>query len=270
MLWTVAALCAAMLLGVLLVVPETHPADVRRASGATVRDGVRTVLRTPRVPGSARGVRTELRRDDGLHLVLAVRLPERRRAPRDRLRDRLRRERRRPDRPRLGGQPPRRPLAAADHGAYRRRCPAPRHAGVPGLALADAPAWLLPIPIFVAVASNGAIMGNSAALAMAEVRPVAGTGSAVLGFAQFGLGAVVAPLVGLGGEASAVVPALVMTVSSSSASVSRTVCAAGSSSPSSGRRERRPRRRRRRRTAAAAARRRPARCRGEGASGRPR
>ena len=69
---------------------------------------------------------------------------------------------------------------------------------------------LLPVPIFVAVASNGAIMGNSAALAMAEVRPVAGTGSAVLGFAQFALGAVVAPLVGLGGETSAVVPALVM------------------------------------------------------------
>ena len=82
------------------------------------------------------------------------------------------------------------------------------------LALADVPAWLLPVPIFVAVASNGAIMGNSAALAMAEVRPVAGTGSAVLGFAQFGLGALVAPLVGLGGESSAVVPALVMTVSS--------------------------------------------------------
>jgi DHA1 family bicyclomycin/chloramphenicol resistance-like MFS transporter len=82
------------------------------------------------------------------------------------------------------------------------------------LALVDVPAWLLPVPIFVAVASNGAIMGNSAALAMAEVRPVAGTGSAVLGFAQFGLGALVAPLVGLGGEASAVVPALVMTVSS--------------------------------------------------------
>ena len=53
------------------------------------------------------------------------------------------------------------------------------------LALADVPAWLLPVPIFVAVASNGAIMGNSAALAMAEVRPVAGTGSAVLGFSQF-------------------------------------------------------------------------------------
>jgi DHA1 family bicyclomycin/chloramphenicol resistance-like MFS transporter len=36
----------------------------------------------------------------------------------------------------------------------------------------------------------------------------------VLGFAQFGLGAIVAPLVGLGGEASAVVPALVMSCAS--------------------------------------------------------
>ena len=54
-------------------------------------------------------------------------------------------------------------------------------------------------------------MGNAAALAMTQVRAVAGTGSAVLGFAQFGLGALVAPLVGLGGESSAVVPALVMT-----------------------------------------------------------
>jgi DHA1 family bicyclomycin/chloramphenicol resistance-like MFS transporter len=78
------------------------------------------------------------------------------------------------------------------------------------LALAGAPAWLLPVPIFVAVTSNGAIMGNSAALAMDEVREVAGAGSAVLGFSQFALGALVSPLVGLGGESSAVVPAVVM------------------------------------------------------------
>ena len=65
-------------------------------------------------------------------------------------------------------------------------------------------------PIFVAVASNGGIMGNSAALAMSQVREVAGTGSAVLGFSQFALGALVSPLVGLGGEDSAVVPAIVM------------------------------------------------------------
>jgi MFS transporter, DHA1 family, multidrug resistance protein len=79
-----------------------------------------------------------------------------------------------------------------------------------GLAAAGAPSWLLPVPIFLAVMSNGGIMGNAAALAMSQVRPVAGAGSAVLGFSQFALGAVVSPLVGLGGEDSAVVPALVM------------------------------------------------------------
>jgi MFS transporter, DHA1 family, multidrug resistance protein len=57
-------------------------------------------------------------------------------------------------------------------------------------------------------------MGNAVGLAMSEVREVAGSGSAVLGFSQFALGALVSPLVGLGGEHSAVVPALVMTVAS--------------------------------------------------------
>jgi MFS transporter, DHA1 family, multidrug resistance protein len=78
------------------------------------------------------------------------------------------------------------------------------------LAATEAPTWLLPLPIFVAVASNGGVMGNAAALAMSQVREVAGTGSAVLGFCQFSLGAVVSPLVGLGGEQSALVPAVVM------------------------------------------------------------
>jgi DHA1 family bicyclomycin/chloramphenicol resistance-like MFS transporter len=80
------------------------------------------------------------------------------------------------------------------------------------LALTDAPTWLYAVAIFVAIVCNGAIMGSSAALAMAQVRDVAGSGSAVLGFTQFTLGALVAPLVGLGGEDSAVVPALVMAV----------------------------------------------------------
>ncbi|GAA4369201.1 multidrug effflux MFS transporter [Nocardioides caricicola] len=82
------------------------------------------------------------------------------------------------------------------------------------LALVEAPTWLLPVPIFVAVAMNGGVMGNSAAAAMSQVREVAGTGSAVLGCTQFTLGALVSPLVGLGGEHSAVVPALVMTTAS--------------------------------------------------------
>jgi DHA1 family bicyclomycin/chloramphenicol resistance-like MFS transporter len=82
------------------------------------------------------------------------------------------------------------------------------------LAAVDAPSWLLPVPIFVAVTTNGGVMGNSAALAMSQVRVVAGTGSAVLGFSQFALGALVSPLVGLGGEDSAVVPAVVMATAS--------------------------------------------------------
>ncbi|WP_328471151.1 multidrug effflux MFS transporter [Actinoplanes sp. NBC_00393] len=82
------------------------------------------------------------------------------------------------------------------------------------LALAEAPVWTYLVVIFAAVTANGGIMGNSAALAMEPVRAVAGTGSAVLGFSQFALGAVVSPLVGLGGASSAVVPALVMAVSS--------------------------------------------------------
>jgi MFS transporter, DHA1 family, multidrug resistance protein len=83
-----------------------------------------------------------------------------------------------------------------------------------GLAATGAPAWLLPPSIFVAVSCNGGVMGNAAALAMSQVREVAGTGSAVLGCTQFTLGAVVSPLVGLGGEHSALVPALVMAVTS--------------------------------------------------------
>jgi DHA1 family bicyclomycin/chloramphenicol resistance-like MFS transporter len=78
------------------------------------------------------------------------------------------------------------------------------------LAAAGAPAWTYLVAIWVAVTSNGAIMGNTAALAMSQVREVAGTGSAVLGFSQFALGALVSPLVGLGGEQSALAPAVVM------------------------------------------------------------
>ncbi|GGN92604.1 Bcr/CflA family drug resistance efflux transporter [Actinoplanes lobatus] len=87
-------------------------------------------------------------------------------------------------------------------------------AGFAALAIGGAPVWTYPVMIFVAVAANGGIMGNTAALAMEPVRAVAGTGSAVLGFGQFAVGALVSPLVGLGGSGSAVVPALVMAGSS--------------------------------------------------------
>ncbi len=63
--------------------------------------------------------------------------------------------------------------------------------------------WPTLICAFGVLGSMGFVLGNCAALAIDQVRHVAGTGSAVLGASQFGLGAVVAPVVELGGGHSA-------------------------------------------------------------------
>ncbi len=76
--------------------------------------------------------------------------------------------------------------------------------------LTGAPAWLMMIPIFVAVACQGLILGNATALALSAVPRAAGSGSAGLGALQFGLGAAVSPLVSLGGEHTALPLAIVM------------------------------------------------------------
>ncbi|MEU7719259.1 multidrug effflux MFS transporter [Streptomyces tibetensis] len=55
----------------------------------------------------------------------------------------------------------------------------------------------------VVCAGLGLVVGNAAALAIGRVPTAAGTGSALLGTAQNALGAVVAPLVGLGGSDTA-------------------------------------------------------------------
>lgn len=60
------------------------------------------------------------------------------------------------------------------------------------------------------MASLGLIVANAMALATAEVRYAAGTGSAVLGCLQYALGAGASPLVGLAGEHSAVPMGLAM------------------------------------------------------------
>ncbi|MGW6693250.1 multidrug effflux MFS transporter [Rhodococcus sp. NPDC054953] len=57
------------------------------------------------------------------------------------------------------------------------------------------PAAVLPL-LFVVTTAIGFIMGNATALGQAEVPDAAGTGSAVMGAGQFGLAALVAPLVG--------------------------------------------------------------------------
>ncbi|MFC6041948.1 multidrug effflux MFS transporter [Nocardioides hankookensis] len=214
LLWVVAGLCAAVLVGVVLVLPETHPPTARTAGATSYADGLRAVARSrgywPPVAvlalsfammmayisaspfvyqdvvglsavayGVAFGV-------NAVGLISAgwvsARLVER--------------------------FEPRRIVGA---------CIGVQVAATLGfvmLAAVGAPTWLLPVPIFVAVTTNGGVMGNSAAAAMSHVREVAGSGSAVLGFSQFTLGAVVSPLVGLGGEDSALVPAIVMATAS--------------------------------------------------------
>lgn len=71
--------------------------------------------------------------------------------------------------------------------------------------------------LFLAVSCFGFLMANATALALDAVREAAGTGSALIGSVQFGLGALVAPLVGLAGEDTAVPMAVAMFVSCAAA-----------------------------------------------------
>jgi DHA1 family bicyclomycin/chloramphenicol resistance-like MFS transporter len=66
------------------------------------------------------------------------------------------------------------------------------------------------VALFAVVASVGLVMPNSTALALQDHARVAGSGSALLGLAQFIVGAAVAPLVGLGGARSALPMAVVI------------------------------------------------------------
>ncbi|MFD5092373.1 multidrug effflux MFS transporter [Amycolatopsis thailandensis] len=71
---------------------------------------------------------------------------------------------------------------------------------------------LLPVPIFFAVSALGFILGPATAIALDAVPGAAGTGSAVLGATQFGLAAVVSPLVSVGDGHSAVPMAITIAV----------------------------------------------------------
>jgi len=85
-------------------------------------------------------------------------------------------------------------------------------------------AVILPL-LFVAVSAVGMTMGNATALAQAQVPKAAGTGSAVIGASQFGLAAVVSPLVGLGGEGTGIPMAVSIVVCSGLALTAITVLA---------------------------------------------
>ena len=68
------------------------------------------------------------------------------------------------------------------------------------LCLVDAPALSPMLPLLIMVGALGLVMGNTTALALDAVPQASGSASAFLGFLQFGLAGVVAPLVGLGGD----------------------------------------------------------------------
>jgi len=70
--------------------------------------------------------------------------------------------------------------------------------------------WPLLITLFCVVSANGLALPNGVAAAMAGQPEALGSASALIGLTQFGLGAALAPLVGLGGSADALPMGIVM------------------------------------------------------------
>jgi DHA1 family bicyclomycin/chloramphenicol resistance-like MFS transporter len=70
--------------------------------------------------------------------------------------------------------------------------------------------------LFLVVASLGMVLPNSSALALAGDPSTAGSASALLGLLQFAVGALAAPLVGLGGDATALPMAIAIAALGSS------------------------------------------------------
>ncbi|MFJ3385459.1 MULTISPECIES: multidrug effflux MFS transporter [unclassified Curtobacterium] len=81
------------------------------------------------------------------------------------------------------------------------------------LVVTSAPVFFLAVPLFTAVGSLGLVLGNATALALGAVPSAAGSASAVLGALQFGLAALVSPLVSIGGSTTAAPLAIVMVAS---------------------------------------------------------
>ncbi len=78
--------------------------------------------------------------------------------------------------------------------------------------LAHADIWLLMGSLFLVVCSQGLVLPNAMALAMSSQSKALGSASGLIGLAQFGIGAAIAPLVGLGGTHDPVPMGVVMVV----------------------------------------------------------
>jgi DHA1 family bicyclomycin/chloramphenicol resistance-like MFS transporter len=75
--------------------------------------------------------------------------------------------------------------------------------------------WLMILSLFIIVAGQGLVLPNGMAAAMGSQPDALGSASGLIGLGQFGIGAVIAPLVGLGGAYDAVPMGIVMIVSAS-------------------------------------------------------
>ena len=86
--------------------------------------------------------------------------------------------------------------------------------------LVSASVWAVLVPLFLVVSSVGLLLPNGTALALDGQKEVAGTASGVLGLAQFGFGAVIPPLVSLGGVTGLSMAVTILAVVAAGAAVS--------------------------------------------------
>ena len=87
------------------------------------------------------------------------------------------------------------------------------------------------IPLFVILSCNGLVFPNATATALADQEGALGSASALLGVGQFGTGAVLAPLVGVGGSADALPMGILIGVCGVSALAVNLVFGPGTSAP---------------------------------------
>lgn len=85
-------------------------------------------------------------------------------------------------------------------------------AGTFAICLAHANVWLLLIGFLVSATAQGLVLPNGMTVAMSTRPDALGAASGLIGLAQFGLGAAVAPLVGLGGAHDALPMGVTMLV----------------------------------------------------------
>jgi len=70
--------------------------------------------------------------------------------------------------------------------------------------------WLLLAALFIVMCAQGLVLPNGMAAAMASRSDALGSASGLIGLSQFGIGAAIAPLVGLGGTHDALPMGIVM------------------------------------------------------------